>query len=139
MNETPFMLPVGLLLSDGQLHRAGQLRPATALDEIEPIGDDRVRRNEAYYGLLLLSRVVTRLGPYSPVPPEVIAALPAADYAYLQSLYASVNGQAFSGMAPGGAVATPTQAVTAAGPAIIETECPHCGALLELNLDEGHA
>ena len=50
---------------------------------------------------------MTRLGPYSPVPPEVIAALPAADYAYLQSLYASVNGQAFSGMAPGGAVAAP--------------------------------
>ena len=148
------MLPVGLLTSDGQLHRGGVMRLATALDEIEPIGDERVKRNEAYFGLLLLARVVTRLGPFSPVTPEVIAALPAADYTYLQSLYANMNGQAMSGsvyltpqMAPapaaqagyaqaGYAQAAP-YAAQSAGPSIIETECPHCGALLELNLQEG--
>ena len=138
------MLPVGLHTSDGHLHRAGVMRLATALDEIEPVGDERVRRNEAYFGLLLLARVVTRLGPFSPVPPEVIAALPAADYTYLQSLYANMNGQAMSGSV---FVGTPASAMPAApaaapaaqpaGPQVIETECPHCGAVLELDLQEG--
>ena len=128
MNELPFMLPVGLLTSDGHLHRQGHMRPATALDEIEPLGDPRVQRNEAYYPLLLLARVTTRLGPFAPVTPDVLAALPAADFAHLQQLYAHLN----SGHAPQ-AFATPALAAPTL-PGTVETECPHCGAVLELDL-----
>ncbi|GGN41173.1 MULTISPECIES: hypothetical protein [Deinococcus] len=138
MNELPFMLPVGLLTSDGHLHRQGLMRPATALDEIEPLGDPRVQRNEAYYPLLLLARVTTRLGPFAPVTPDILAALPAADFAHLQQLYAHLN----SGHAPA-AFTPPTHAPAAPLPAAlpdtflpdtVETECPHCGAVLELDL-----
>ncbi|MFC4639756.1 hypothetical protein [Deinococcus hohokamensis] len=146
MNSYPFMLPVGLLTSDGRIHRAGSMRPATALDEIEPLGDERVRRNEAYYGLLLLARVVTQLGPFAPVTPDVLAALPAADYAYLQALYASLNTQAgpvVSQMpqlpAPQMMAASAAPGPAPAGPATVETECPHCGALLELDLSDAGA
>ncbi len=125
------MLPVGLFTSDGQVHRSGVMRLATALDEIEPLGDARVQHNEAYYSLLLLARVVTRLGPFSPVTPETLAVLPAADFAHLQALYAHMN------------AALPVNWAAPAGPSApaavtgtVETECPHCGALLELDLGQ---
>ncbi|PTA67164.1 hypothetical protein [Deinococcus arcticus] len=129
MNELPFMLPVGLFTSDGQVHRSGVMRLATALDEIEPLGDARVQHNEAYYSLLLLARVVTRLGPFSPVTPETLAVLPAADFAHLQALYAHMNAAL-----PVSWAAAPAPSLPAALPGTIETECPHCGALLELDL-----
>lgn len=120
------MLPVGLFTSDGQVHRSGVMRLATALDEIEPLGDPRVQRNEAYYPLLLLSRVITRLGPFSPVTPDVLAVLPAADFAHLQQLYTHLN------TAP--TLAAPTAGAPAGAESTVETECPHCGAVLELDL-----
>ncbi|MBZ9713600.1 hypothetical protein [Deinococcus multiflagellatus] len=132
MNELPFMLPVGLFTSDGQVHRSGVMRLATALDEIEPLGDPRVQQNEAYYSLLLLARVVTRLGPFSPVTPDTLAVLPAADFAHLQALYAHMNAAlpvSWSAAAP-----TVQSAPPLAG--TVETECPHCGALLELDLGQ---
>ncbi|WP_291428809.1 hypothetical protein [Deinococcus sp.] len=142
MNELSFMLPAGLHTSDGQIHRGGVMRLATALDEIEPLGDPRVQRNEAYYPLLLLSRVITRLGPFAPVTPDVLAVLPAADFAYLQTLYAQMN----AAPTPAPAFTQPqfTSPLSSAPGAPqgapefmsgqIETECPHCGAILELDL-----
>ena len=87
-----FTLPLGYTDAAGGTHRYGQMRLATALDEIEPLGDPRVKDNEAFLGLLLFSRVVVRLGEFTPVPLEVIAGLYAADFAYLQSLYVELNG-----------------------------------------------
>ncbi|WP_230285254.1 hypothetical protein [Deinococcus sp. 23YEL01] len=141
MNELPFMLPVGLFTSDGQVHRSGVMRLATALDEIEPLGDPRVQRNEAYYPLLLLARVVTRLGPFAPVTPDILGVLPAADFAYLQTLYSQMNtAQAPTWSAPAQTAPGPAAAAQATGAFpddLIETECPHCGALLELDLGAG--
>lgn len=131
MNEVPFVLPVGLSTPDGHVHRAGTMRLATAWDEIEPVGDERVKHNEAYFGLLVLTRVIPRLGPFAPVTPEVIAALPAADYAYLQDLYASLNDGTRESSSLSGAL---LQAPGNQPPTRIETECPHCGALLEVDL-----
>lgn len=150
MNQHPFMLPIGLSTSDGQIYRGGTMRLATALDEIEPVGDERVKHNEAYYGVLVLARVITQLGPFQPVTPEVIAALPAADYAYLQSLYSSLNNQALGAqMAAPQMMQAQNQGHTSQGhspqdaqqgprhlPQAIETECSHCGAVLELDLSE---
>lgn len=146
MNQHPFMLPIGLSTSDGQIYRGGTMRLATALDEIEPVGDERVKHNEAYYGVLVLARVITQLGPFQPVTPEVIAALPAADYAYLQSLYSSLNNQALGAAGPP-MMQAPSQSHIGQGqqdahqsprhlPQTIETECSHCGAVLELDLSE---
>lgn len=133
MNPHPFMLPIGLSTSDGQIHRSGVMRPATALDEIAPVGDERVKQNEAYYGVLVLARVITQLGPFQPVTPEIIVALPAADYAYLQSLYTSLNSQALGNQMTAQTMPVQTQSQL---PKVVEVECPHCGALLELDLSE---
>ena len=89
--EFEFELPLGYVDGDGNLHRAGAMRRATALDEIEPLRDPRVERNQAYLAVILLSRLVTRLGSLSQVNPHVIENLYATDLAYLQDAYNRIN------------------------------------------------
>ena len=67
------------------------MRLAMALDEVELTQDPRVRANESYLTILLLARVVTRLGDMPSVTPRVIEGLFAADVAYLQDLYQRLN------------------------------------------------
>jgi hypothetical protein len=82
---------MGYVSSDGELHREGTIRRATARDEIAPLRDPRVRENEAYLTVLLLSRVVTKLGTLTSINPGVIEGLFAPDIAFLQDLYRRVN------------------------------------------------
>src|SRR5215208_6685124 len=56
-----------------------------------PPRDPRVRENESYLTVLLLSRVVTRLGRLPEVNPGVIENMFASDLAFLQDLYRRVN------------------------------------------------
>ena len=90
--EHEFTLPLGLLDDDGTLHRDGVMRLARASDEIDPLRDARVQRNPAYLSVILLSRVVTRLGTVDLVTPKTIESLFAADLAHLQRLYNELNG-----------------------------------------------
>jgi hypothetical protein len=111
--EFPFTLPRGYVDERGDLHREGVMRLATAADEVEPLADPRVKANEAYLPILLLSRVVLRVGTLTPVPPAVVERLFAADFIYLQELYVRAND---------------------AGSEVIETECPRCGERFALDL-----
>ena len=89
--EFEFTLPCGFLDEEGTLHREGVMRRATAADEILPLRDPRVQKNEAYLIVILLSRVITRLGNVTPINPKVIEGLFATDLAYLQDLYNRIN------------------------------------------------
>ena len=89
--EYEFKLPMGYLDSEGTLNREGVMRLATAADEILPLKDPRVQSNEAYLTVILLSRVITRLGSVSQVTPKVIECLYSADLAYLQEFYNRIN------------------------------------------------
>lgn len=111
--EFDFALPHGYVDERGNLHRNGIMRRATALDEVDPLRDPRVKANEAYLGILLLSRVIVRLGDLRPVSPAVVEALFASDYLYLQDLYLRINDDASS---------------------LVETQCPTCGARFALDL-----
>lgn len=91
--EFAFQLPNGYVDEGGTLHQHGLMRLATARDEIMPLRDPRVRDNEAYLTVLLLSRVVTQLGTLTAITPAVIEGLFAADLAFLQDLYSRVNQQ----------------------------------------------
>lgn len=97
--EFAFVLPRGYVDATGALHREGTMRLATAKDEIIPQRDPRVRENEAYLTVLLLSRVVTRLGSLSEVHPGVVENLFASDLAFLQDLYRRVNQEGTSRVA----------------------------------------
>jgi hypothetical protein len=111
--EVDFTLPLGYVDVGGTLHRQGVMRLATAADEIQPLQDPRVLANPAYIGVLLLSRVVVRLGSISPVTPGVVEGLYSADFAYLQDLYVRLN-------EPGAALA--------------DTRCPECGTQFTIDV-----
>jgi hypothetical protein len=89
--EYEFTLPCGYLDQDGSLHRDGVMRRATAADEILPLKDPRVIKNPAYLVVILLARVVTRLGSVAQINPKVIEELYATDLAFLQNLYNDIN------------------------------------------------
>ena len=91
--EFDFVLPRGYVDDEGNVHREGRMRLATARDEILPQRDPRVRENEAYLTVILLSRVVTRLGSIGQVTPATIEGLFASDLAFLQDLYRRVNSE----------------------------------------------
>ncbi|GAA3058418.1 hypothetical protein [Actinokineospora globicatena] len=91
--EFAFELPRGYVDDAGVTHTAGTMRLATARDELVPLRDDRVRENPAYLTVVLLARVVTRLGDVTDVHAGVIENLFAADLAFLQDLYRRVNSE----------------------------------------------
>jgi hypothetical protein len=111
--EYEFTLPMGYVDSEGTLHREGVMRLATAADEILPLKDPRVQSNEAYLTVILLSRVIARLGSIPQVTPKVIEGVYAADLAYLQELYNRIN---------------------RSGTASIEASCPKCAHAFALEM-----
>ena len=113
--EFQFTLPIGYVDQDGTLHREGVMRLATAMDEIAPLRDLRVRSNQAYLAIILLARVVVRLGSLPNISTNVIENLYAADLAFLQTLYRQINEQ---------------------GKSIITMTCPECNAKFDMDLAE---
>lgn len=89
--EFEFTLPQGYVDGQGNLHRRGSMRLATAMDEIAPLRDPRVKQNQAYLVIILLSRVVTRLGTIDRVTPHEIESLFTGDLLFLQRFYRQIN------------------------------------------------
>lgn len=86
-----FRLPRGYVDEGGNVHRDGVMRLATARDEILPLQDYRVQSNRAYLVIVLLSRVITKLGDHSTVTVDMIENLFSTDLAYLQEFYRKIN------------------------------------------------
>ena len=89
--EFEFALPRGYIDENGNLHKRGVMRLATALDEIAPMRDPRVQANDAYLNILLLARVISKLGTLTQVNSGTIEKLLSADMAYLQEFYRRIN------------------------------------------------
>ncbi len=90
--EFEFTLPKGFIDEKGQLHRNGRMRLATVYDEVESIENPIVKEKPSYLPVLLLARVIIRLGGVEKVTPKIIAKLFAADMVYLQDMYLRLNG-----------------------------------------------
>lgn len=87
-----FTLPRGYVGTDGQLHRTGTMRLATARDELEPLRDPRIEGpDDPRLTVLVLSRVITSLGSLEMVTMNEIEGLFAVDLAYLQDFYGVIN------------------------------------------------
>jgi hypothetical protein len=113
--EYSFTLPRGYVDARGAVHRHGTMRLATARDEIEPLRDAAVRQNEAYLTVLLLARVITRIGDVEEVTPSLVEGLYAADFDHLQRLYERLNTD---------------------GEAVGSLTCPDCKHTFEVDLSE---
>ena len=109
--EFPFELPKGYMDGEGNIHKTGVMRLATAADEIIPMKDPRVQQNPAYMSIILLARVITKLGNLPAVDTRTIERLFTADLAFLQDLYQRIN---------------------QAEPPVIKTICPHCNEQIEV-------
>ena len=89
--EFEFTLPKGYMDRDGNLHKEGIMRLANAGDEILPLRDPRVQANPGYLSIILLSRVIVKLGDLPTVDTHVVEGLYTMDLAYLQDLYRKIN------------------------------------------------
>jgi hypothetical protein len=90
--EYEFTLPKGFVDVEGNLHQHGVMRLATAADEILPLKDPRVEKNAAYFVVILLSRVITKLGDNQQINPKIIEGLFAEDFSFLEDFYNRING-----------------------------------------------
>jgi hypothetical protein len=88
-----FTLPKGFTDEQGKLHKTGTMRLATATDMIMPPKDAQARQNPTYRKNIILSRVITKLGTLPSVTPKTVESLFAADLAYLEEFYNSINGE----------------------------------------------
>lgn len=89
--EFKFTLPKGYVDAEGNLHKEGTMRLATASDEILPQKDSRVQQNPAYFVVILFSRVITKLGDLTNITPKTIEELFSADLAFVQDFYQKIN------------------------------------------------
>ena len=112
--EFEFELPKGYVDGNGEIHKRGVMRLATAADEILPLRDPRVQQNSGYLTIILLARVITKLGALTAVTTKVVENLFTMDLAYLQDLYQRVN-----------MTEMPHYEIT----------CPHCNQKVEVPLD----
>ncbi|MFI0717850.1 hypothetical protein [Streptomyces sp. NPDC021224] len=115
-DEFEFELPRGYVDDEGVVHRHGAMRLATARDELRPQIDLRVKENPAYLSVVLLSQVITRLGPITDVHAGIVERMYATDVAFLQDFYRRVNSEGHT-----------RAAVT----------CPHCDGGFEVDLSGG--
>ena len=111
--EFEFTLPRGYVDGEGNLHKQGTMRLATAMDEIVPLRDPRVKANQAYLAIILLARVITQMGSLKDVNTGVIEKLFSADFNYLQDFYRRINEN---------------------GSAKISASCPECSHSFEVDL-----
>lgn len=109
--EFSFTLPKGYIDFNGNVHREGVMRLANAGDEILPLRDPRVQQNPGYLTIILLSRVITKLGSLPTVDTSVVEGLFTIDLAFLQDLYEKIN-----------SMEMPTY----------KGVCPHCGEIVDI-------
>ena len=89
--EFEFSLPKGYVDEAGVLHKRGVMRLATAADEILPLRDPRVQSNPAYLTVIILARVITRLGAVPHIDTQLVESLFACDLEHLRRLYEEIN------------------------------------------------
>lgn len=111
--EFPFELPRGYVDDAGTVHRDGVMRLSTARDELVPLRDVRVQENPAYLSVVLLGRVITRLGTLPMVHDGIVENMFASDLAFLQDFYRQINAEGHTRAA---------------------VQCPHCAEHFEVEL-----
>ena len=106
-----FTLPRGYIDTNGEIHRHGKMRLATAGDEISATRDPRVLSNPSYLTIVILGKVITELEGVPMVSANIIERLFTADLAFLQDMYQRIND---------------------VEPPVMQVVCPHCKETIEV-------
>ena len=109
-----FTLPKGYIDANGEIHKNGKMRLATAGDEISATRDPRLLSNPSYLTIVILSRVVTELEGVQTISATLIERLFTADLAFLQDMYQRIND---------------------IEPPKMQVVCPDCGKTFEVPLN----
>ena len=109
-----FELPKGILDGEGQVHKKGKMRLATAGDEISATRDPRVLVNPSFLTIVILSKVITEIEGIEIISATLIEQLFTADLAFLQDMYQRIND---------------------IEPPMMETVCPDCGKVYRVPLN----
>lgn len=112
--EFDFTLPKGYVDSNGEVHRRGKMRLATAGDEISATRDPRVLSNPSYLTIAILGKVVTELEGMPMVSANIIERMFTADLAFLQDMYQRIND---------------------VEPPVIHAVCPKCGEAFDVPIN----
>mgnify|MGYP003261754350 FL=1 len=86
-----FELPKGYVDSNGEVHKRGKMRLATAGDEISATRDPRVLSNPSYLTIVVLSKVIVELEGMETIVPNIVERFFTADLAFLQDMYQRIN------------------------------------------------
>ena len=89
--EFEFTLPKGYIDGNGEIHKNGKMRLATAGDEMRAQRDPRVLSNPSYLTIVLLAEVITEIEGVATIAPSIIEKLFTADLAFLQDMYQRIN------------------------------------------------
>lgn len=109
-----FDLPKGYVDQDGNMHKRGRMRLATAGDEISATRDPRVLNNPSYLTVVVLSKVIMEIEGVEMVTTSLIEKLFTADMAFLQDMYQKINN---------------------VDSVMIQVVCPQCGHTHEVPLN----
>ena len=106
-----FTLPKGFVDRNGETHKKGKMRLATAGDEIGATRDPRVLSNPSYLPIALLSRVIVEIEGLEAITGTTIENFLTADLAFLQDMYQKINN---------------------VEPPVMRVTCPGCGKEIEV-------
>ena len=109
-----FTLPKGYVDREGNVHRRGHMRLATAGDEISATRDPRVLSNPSFLTIVILSKVITDIEGLTTLTATHIERLFTADLAFLQDMYQRIND---------------------IEPPVMQCVCPDCGKRFEVPLN----
>lgn len=113
--EYRFVLPIGFEDQNGDLHRDGCMRLATAADELAVYTFEKTAFNARLRDLFLLARVITKLGEKTEISVEDLEEFFETDFLYLQTLFRTINnGES----------------------AIVQAVCPNCRQSTEISLNQ---
>lgn len=105
--EFSFTLPKGVVGKNGSVMKTtGVMRLAKIKDILAIYKDIRIKENPSYFYVILLAKVLVRLGNYKMINAKIIESLSPKDFVFLIDFFNEINHQLISN---------------------VPMECHHCG------------
>lgn len=112
--EYKFNLPLGITNENGEIFKAGVMRLATAMDEIEIQSGEKNHIDPKYRDLEMLSKTIVSIEGIGTISAEQLEELFEVDFIYLQIFFNELNGESES----------------------LSIKCPNCGKSKDIKITD---